>query len=85
MTENVNEKVIRGMRGGVALAVFVVLFAAAIGMIAAGIAASSTTDDPAYVALSAAGFVFIVVLIICIRCARPSTPPRDSERWAKRR
>ena len=66
MTENVNEKVIRGMRGGVALAVFIVLFAAAIGMIAAGIAASSTTDDPAYVALSAAGFVFIVVLIICL-------------------
>ena len=64
MKENVNEKVIRGTKGGVALAVYIVLVLAAVGVIAAGIAMSSTTDEPAYVALSAAGFIMIVLLII---------------------
>ena len=64
MKENVNEKVIRGTKGGIALAIYIVLVLAAIALIIAGIALSSGYDTPPAMALAIVGFILIVLLII---------------------
>ncbi len=64
MKENVNEKVIRGTKGGIALAIYIVLGLAAIALVIAGIALSSGYDTPPAVALAIVGFIMIVLLII---------------------
>ena len=66
MQENIEEKVVRGLKGGIAVLIFIALFAAAAALTGLGISMSSTTDEPVYIALSAAGFVLIVLLIICL-------------------
>ncbi len=66
MQKDVNEKVIKGLNGGLAVLVFVVLFGVAIALIAAGIALSSNTDEPVYVAVAAVGVVFGFLLIIAL-------------------
>ena len=64
MKENVNEKVIRGTKGGIALAIYIVLVLAAIALVIAGIALSSGYDTPPAMALAIVGFIMIVLLII---------------------
>ena len=64
MKENVNEKVIRGTKGGIALAIYIVIVLAAIALIIAGIALSSGYDTPPAMALAIVGFILIVLLII---------------------
>lgn len=62
MKENVNEKVIRGTNGGVALIIYILLVIVAVALIIAGIALSS--DNGAIMALAIVGFVMIIALII---------------------
>ena len=65
MKENVQEKIIKGMPGGIAVIIFIVLFAAAIVLVGVGISLSTQTDEPIYVAVSVAGFALFVVAAFC--------------------
>ena len=66
MTTNVQEKLIRGLNGGIAVIIFIVLFAAAAALIGVGIMLSSNTDEPIYMLISALGAVMGFVLIIAL-------------------
>lgn len=66
MKDNVNENVVRGMNGGVALVIFIILFAAAIAVIATGISLASQTDQAVYAVLAIVGFILLAVLLFCL-------------------
>ena len=64
MTDNVNEKVIRGMKGGVALVIFIILFAVSVAAIAAGTILTSEKNNGIYALLIAFGVILIALLAI---------------------
>ena len=55
----------QGMPGGIAVIIFIALFAAAIALVGVGISLSTQTDAPIYVAVSVAGFALFVVAAFC--------------------
>lgn len=66
MQKDINENVVRGINGGVAIVIFAILFAGALAIIIAGIAISSQTDQPAFTVLAIVGVLFFVVLLFCL-------------------
>lgn len=66
MKENLEEKIIKGFNGGIALMLFIFGFIASIALIIAGAALSESDGNPGYVAMLIVGMLAIVFLSVGI-------------------
>lgn len=66
MKENLEEKIIKGFNGGIALMLFIFGFIASIALIIAGAALSESNGNPRYVAMLIVGMLAIVFLSVGI-------------------